>query len=286
MILLFGSDTIIGEEVNNCFDDSLHVIPVKSSDVNITDGDNLEKIIGDFQPTVLINCIEYSNIVRAEYMREEAYNVNGFAVKKIADICCRDNIKFIHISTSYIFNGENSNPYSEDDDPDPLSVFGDSKLLGEKMIRESGCRSLIVRVPDVFGTRSSFLQSIMKRVRSFGSIKVIRGQYISPISSIDVAESLHEMVKNNCEGIIHIGSSDFTTASKFIREGIDIYNRATGSNIMFDIIEKDFREYRIIAERPPFNVLDPSKFSSITGSKMKDWKKSLNDFIVRNGAKI
>jgi dTDP-4-dehydrorhamnose reductase len=286
MILLFGSDTMIGEEVKNCFDESLHVIPIKSSDINITDSDNLEKIIGDFQPGILINCIEYSNIVRAEYMREEAYNVNGFAAKKIADICCRDNIKFVHISTSYIFNGENSNPYSENDNPDPLSVFGDSKLLGEKLIRESCCKSLIVRVPDVFGVRSSFLQSIMKRVRNFGSIKVIKGQYISPISSIDVAESLHEMVKNNSEGTFHLSSSDFTTASKFVMDGLDIYSRTTGDNIDFEIIEKDFREYKIIAERPPFNVLDPSKFSATTGSKMKDWKKSLNDFIVRNGAKI
>jgi dTDP-4-dehydrorhamnose reductase len=286
MILLFGSDTIIGEEINNCFDDSLYVIPIKSSDVNITDSDSLEKIIGDLQPDILINCIECCNVVRAEYMREEAYNVNAYAAKNIADICCRDNIKLIHISTSYIFNGENSNPYCEDDNPDPLSVFGDSKLFGEKMIRESGCRSLIVRVPDVFGTRSSFLQSIMKRVRDYGSIKVIKGQYISPMSSIDVAESLHEMVKNNCEGIFHLSSSDFTTASEFIQDGIEIYNRTTGSNITFEIIEKDFNEYRIIAERPPFNVLDPSKFSTTTGIKMKEWKESLSDFIVKNGTKI
>lgn len=286
MILLLGADTTIGEEVNNCFDDSLHLIPIKSLDVNITDNDNLEKIIGDFQPDVLINCIEYSNIVRAEYMREEAYNVNGFAAKKIADICYRDNIKLIHISTSYIFNGENNNPYCEDDNPDPLSVFGDSKLFGERMIRESGCRYLIVRVPDVFGTKSSFLQSIMKRVREFGSIKIIKGQYISPISSIDVAESLCEMVKNNYEGIFHLSSSDFTTASQFVLDGIDIYNKTTGSNIMFDIIEKDFREFKIIAERPSFNVLDPSKFSTTAGIKMKDWKKSFSDFLVRNGAKI
>ncbi len=286
MILLLGSDTIIGEEINNCFDSSLDVIPIKSTDVNITDSDNLEKIIGDFQPDIVINCIEYHNMVRAEYMREEAYNVNGFAAKKIADVCCRENVKFIHISTSYIFNGENKNPYSEDDEPDPLSVYGDSKLLGEKLIRESDCSFLIVRVPDVYSTRSSFLQSIMKRVRNFGSIKVIRDQYISPIPSIDVAESLNRIVNNNCEGIFHLSSSDYTTASKFISHGLEIFNRTTGSNIEFEIVENDFREYRIIAERPPFNVLDPSKFSSITGIEMKDWKKSLNDFIVRNGAKI
>ena len=286
MILLLGNDSILTKQIILHCKDKFEILSVSINERNLKDESFFKNIIYDNNPEAIINCIEYSRFIDAEYWRGDAYFQNAFLVKRIADICCDLDIFLIHFSTSYIFNGNKSAPYTVADEPAPISVYGDSKLSGEKQIANSLCRHLILRVPDIYDTGNSFLQEIFKRAINFGNINVIKDQYISPVSTIDIAEALLNLIQKKARGIYQFSLSGFTTATEFISEVMNIYNIIKNESINFSITEKDVREYSIIAPRPAFNVLDNSKYVNELNIEVKDWKTALENFMKINGDKI
>ncbi len=285
MILLFGPESIIGEELLGLIKGEGMAISAGSG-TNIEDNDTLINQINQTAPEIIINCHEYGDIVNCEYERGIAYRINGEAVRNLAGICNERGIYFIHLSTSYIFDGHSSEPFSEDYLPKPLSVYGDSKLLGEMNAVETGCRCLIVRVPDVYSYRDSLLQSIMKRTRKYGRINVVRKQSLSPLSALDAARGIFELITRGIEARVHIAPSGHATALEFIKTAMDLLNGLGREPVNYQINELDYREYPIIADRPLFNVLDNSRYEKYTGIKMKGWKTSLEEYIMKYGDRI
>lgn len=285
MIALFGSDTILGEEISALIGSSRDMV-CESSSFNTVGAESVAGRLDDVKPSLVINCREFSDMVRAEHDRGEAYGINALAVKNMAELCRDRGIILVQVSTSYIFSGEGSRPFREDDAPGPLSVYGDSKLLGERYLADSGCRHLIVRLPDMYSRRDSFLQGILGRARKSGVVNLVRGQYLAPVSAGEAAKGIRELINRGAEGLYHYGPSGMATAREFVQEALDIYRGLAGETSSWTVNEQDYREFPIAADRPLFNVLDKSKYEKYTGIHTGEWRESLKQFMKDQGERL
>ncbi len=172
-------------------------------DVSITDLDGISSVIEARRPDVVFNCAAYNAVDRAESERDLAYAVNGEGPRNIAVACRRVGATIVHFSTNFVFSGANGTPYVESDEPAPISVYGDSKLIGERRVLEAGARSLVIRTAAVFGGPRSFPMRILERANGEARLPVVSDQRINPTYARDLAQASLELVKQGTAGIIH-----------------------------------------------------------------------------------
>ena len=152
-VLVTGAGGQLGKEwVDFCKDHGVSYNSFSSNELDITDEDKAGKTIADLAPDVLINCAAYTKVDEAEENKQIALKINAESVKKLANICNRNNVKLVHYSTDYVFAGNKSDKenspegYKEEDSTDPVNAYGYSKLKGEEAIKDSGCKFLLLRV--------------------------------------------------------------------------------------------------------------------------------------------
>ncbi|MFC1669184.1 SDR family oxidoreductase [Spirochaetota bacterium] len=276
MIIISGSNSILARSLVKRFKDE----EIYSFDKDIRDIEFIKAVLSEKSPSVFINCTEFHNPDEAEYKQDEAYDINGFAVGKIANICKNINVYFVNISSSRVFGGEGNKPFSEDDVARPESVYGDSKLLGEKLIAQSGCRYLIVRMTDIYGFERSPLLMAIDDIHNGISIDVCRENYISHTYSPDAAGAVYNLVQNDGQGIFHFCQSGYSSTKEYYEWGLDKYYAERNSMLEFAINEIDLSGIPTVAEELKFNVLDTAKYSNFTGAAVRDWKAALGDYIT------
>jgi dTDP-4-dehydrorhamnose reductase len=279
MHILAGSNSVLSNHILPAIRAYVQVCAFDSDRGDIQDHDFMKNLISEMKPDVFINCCQFDNIEDCEYKRDLTYSINSSAAGAIARLCRDNNIFLIHISSSYIFDGNKNIPYKEGDLPNPIQAYGDSKLLAEKLIMESGCRYLILRVPDIFGRGPSFLQNIFSRIKTDKCIRVIKDQMITPTYAHDAAMGLKELIDRGCEGIFHFANDGIVSMREFIETAVRLYGIDANMNMECEIIEVNYDEYISPVDRPVYNILSAEKFMKITGSHLRDWKSALDDFM-------
>ncbi len=268
MIAISGSQTILAEKLFSLLDQEYETLCA-------------EDIchIGSLSPDVLIHCAEYGDIDAAEFIRDQAYYCNAIAMKEISEICLKESIQLVYISTSYVFDGSADIPYRENDSPAPVSVYGDSKLLGEKIIADSGCSFLNVRFSDLYGNDFGLPFDCIDRIKKGQSYKVIGNQSVSPVYVFDAASAIIDLIKKNACGNYHFSQQSYTKAGDFFRTVLHYYNEVSGENLPEQIEEVSFEDYLSPADRPIMNVLDTGKYTDTTGKIPRSWNEALRECI-------
>ena len=234
-------------------------------------------------PQYCINCAAYTAVDKAESEKELAFLVNSEAVGRLAAICREYDCRFIHISTDYVFDGLATTPYKEDSTTNPQSVYGASKLEGEKRALEANPDSIIIRTSWVYSEfGKNFVKTMIKLMGERKDIHVVSDQVGSPTYAADLAEAIlsiivHcELPTGNCiPGVYH-----------FSNEGvISWYDFAVAIG---NIISSDCRihpipasQYPTPAKRPAYSVLDKTRIRQTFGIRLKNWKQSLNSCILK-----
>jgi dTDP-4-dehydrorhamnose reductase len=233
------------------------------------------------KPAYCINCAAYTAVDKAESEKELAFQINGEAVGVLAAVCKEHNTKFIHISTDYVFNGEATYPYTENFPPDPINVYGASKLEGEKQAMELNPDSIIIRTSWLYSSSgNNFVRTMMQLMSKKDEVKVIKDQLGSPTNAADLAETIfniigycHLQIYNWNPGIYNFSNEgiiswyDFAKAIKEITDSPCEIKPITSS------------EYPTAAKRPAYSVLDKTKIQEAYGIKLKKWKDSLRTCI-------
>jgi len=248
--------------------------------------DRLNRLFHECRPTIVINCHEYHDIDGAEYEPEAAYAMNGLFLKSLAALCRDRDAALVQLSTSYVFSGTRTVPYREEDEPDPVSVYGDSKLLGERIILESGCRHVIIRVPDLFGEGMPLISRRLALLDDNGTLRVIKGQVTAPAYSGDLARAVSELISRDCQGIYHFSQEGAAPAGGIIRRVLDICGRYGASDKKYPVIETEIEDFLAPGERPMYNVLDAGKISGAAGISVRGWEPALEEHISKNGSSI
>ena len=226
----------------------------------------------------LINCAAYTNVDLAEKNKDKAYQVNAEGAEKLAKLCKEFNIKLVHISTDFVFDGSNTRPYKETDVPNPSSVYGASKLQGEKNIMERLSSYFIIRTSWLYSEfGSNFVKTILRLADTQKEIKVVSDQIGSPTNAHDLADFLLEIISINSTnyGTYHFSNTGETSWYGFAKEVFRI------CNVSADLRPISSSAYASLANRPKYSVLDTKKGKETFSVNPTYFKHSLEKFKKR-----
>lgn len=231
-----------------------------------------------YKPKYLINCAAYTAVDRAEQEKDLAMQVNGEAVGIMAAICYQNSCRFLHISTDYVFDGKASAPYKEDDPVNPQSVYGATKLEGEKQAMKFDPTCVIIRTSWVYSEYGkNFVKTMMKLMSEKEEINVVNDQLGSPTYAADIAEVLMQIISSGSwkPGLYHYSNEGIISWYDFAVAIKDL----TGSACTINPIPT--LQYPTPAKRPAYSVLDIKKIEKLFGIKPKDWMESLGRCLIR-----
>ena len=273
-ILTTGSHGLLGTNILPVLERSFTVIPYDIEEWDITDRDAGERTIRDIRPDVILNLAAYTNVDECEDCLSLAYRVNAEAPGIMAKLCSDHNIKFVHISTDYVFDGEKETPYKEDDETNPTSVYGLSKLSGEKKVLANCPDAIIIRTQWLYGHGGiNFITKITKIAREQGVAEVVNDQRGCPTYAKDIADPILLLIEKNRSGIYHVANAGSCTWFDFARE---IF-----SCLHIDVVLKPITSEQLNrkANRPRNSVFDCSRLFRDTGHRMRTWQDALHDYL-------
>ncbi len=218
-ILIIGKNGQVGGElVDLCCDQGVRFIATGSDDLDITDREAVFELFETVKPSVVINAAAYTAVDQAEDEPEKAFAINVDGVENLALACKKQNIPLVHISTDYVFDGEKSEPYVETDIPNPVNVYGKSKLAGEQVLQANWERHWIIRVSWVFGKYgNNFVKTMLRLARERDELAVVDDQYGAPTSAEDIARVIVDdlLGKGIDFGFYHLQSEPGVTWYEF-----------------------------------------------------------------------
>ena len=243
------------------------------NDFDITDFAATEKFIVNYMPDVVIHCAAYTAVDKAEDEQGLCYLVNASATENIAQICKKIDAKMVYISTDYIFDGIKDGFYEVGDKPNPINVYGKTKLLGEQAVQKMLDKYFIVRISWVFGEHgNNFVKTMLRLGKELKELNVVADQYGSPTYTADLAPLLIEMIKTDKYGIYHATNEGVCSWAEFAEE---IFKLA-GMNVKVNYITTD--EYPTKAKRPLNCRLSKKKIYKIF-YKLFAWREALKVYI-------
>lgn len=231
-------------------------------------------------PRCIINAAAYTAVDRAETEIDTATRINGQSPGRIAKFCAQHDISLLHVSTDYVFDGDTSRAFREDDTPAPVNAYGRSKLAGETAILESGARALILRTSGVFSRHgSNFLKSVLKLAGSRESLDIVSDQITAPTPATAIAESLLDLSAGwgGKAGIVHFCGDTALSWADFARRIFDESARQGGPSS--EVVEISTRAYGAPAERPRCSVLDCERMTSVFGIHRPDLQHAIRDTV-------
>jgi dTDP-4-dehydrorhamnose reductase len=274
-ILVTGGKGVLGSDLIKILSPSFDVRGSTRADFDITDYSQTIDYLRDKKPDIVVHSAAYTKVDDCESHPETAYKVNETGTKNVASGCKEINARLIYISTDYIFNGKKNTPYLENDSPNPLSVYGDSKLKGEQAIQGILRDFIIIRTSWLFGKNgNNFIKAILKQAEKTKTIKVVNDQTGSPTYTIDLSYAIERLISSNAKGIFNITNSGDCSWYQFAKK---ILEYAGIKDI--EVIPITSEELKRPAIRPAYSVLDCSKFRKTTNYQMRQWEDALKDYL-------
>jgi dTDP-4-dehydrorhamnose reductase len=280
-IVITGAKGQLGSELQLLKSKYPHFIftSVDVDELDLLKKDAVENFFNERQTDFVINCAAYTAVDLAEQNPELCFKVNAEAVKTLAQISREKNIRLIHISTDYVFDGTAFEPIAEDHKPAPLSVYGRSKLEGEQHVL-SLSDGYVIRtawVYSVFG--KNFVKSIIKLARERGQLNIVADQVGTPTLAADLASVILQLIdqisqgKNDKPGIYHFTNEGVASWYDFAHAIIQ------QKQIACSVKPIKSRDYKTAAARPKFSLLDKSKIKEVFGVEIRHWTEALNNML-------
>jgi dTDP-4-dehydrorhamnose reductase len=239
---------------------------------NILDNDALKKVFETFKPAYIINCAAYTAVDKAEDDRELAEKINKTGVENLSRHCLENGATFIHVSTDFVFKGDKPTPRTEEDATEPISVYGQTKLDGEKVLNAMLEKYFVVRTGWLYSEfANNFVKTMLKLGAERDELRIIADQTGTPTYAIDLAAFILYIIKSESTayGIYHYSNEGVTSWYDFTKAIFDI----SGTKTKVVPIRTD--EYKTKATRPPYSVLDKSKTKKTFEIEIPYWRDSL-----------
>lgn len=276
---VIGANGQLGRELVKVF--GAEAVPLDIEDVDIRDAVRLREVLEDRRPEAVVNTAAFHNVPDCEKNPEKAFAVNAAAVKNLRDVCLTLGLPLVHISTDYVFDGQKTAPYTEEDTPCPLNVYGVSKLAGEFFARQVP-RHYVVRVSSLFGTTGSvakggknFVKLMLEAARTKDRVAVSSNIFSSPTYAVDAALRIREILgQGPAPGIYHVTNAGGCSWHEFAAE---IF-RQTGASIRLEP-RLETPELEGGLKRPLSTVL-----LSLKTRPLRPWREALKDYLKEEEA--
>ena len=295
-ILVLGATGQIGSALKRDLIGWEKVEFLNRNELDFNQVEGIETKIKEFQPDFIINAAAYTNVDGAEDFREDAFQVNSFAVDKLSKLANAYGVVLVHFSTDYIFDGQKNSSYLETDSPNPLSVYGESKLEGERFIEENCSKFFIIRTSGVISkNEDNFISKIKKFSEKQKKLSVINDQitsinyseYISRNTST-MLKKIEENIENESRwGIYHMSGDmpgswfDFANYAQKLSK-LNDPNSIFSKSIIESISSLEFNQK---AKRPNYSFLSSDKLKKEFELNLPNWKESIKEVITENEKK-
>jgi dTDP-4-dehydrorhamnose reductase len=277
--LLTGKSGQIGSELSEKLAPLGEVIAPGRAEMDFLDPRSIQQQVRAARPEIIVNAAAYTAVDRAESERASAFAVNAEAVGVLAEETRKLGALLVHFSTDYVFSGEKPAPYTEEDRPGPLNVYGESKLAGEVAIEGAGCRHLIFRTGWVYAPQGrNFMLAILDAVEKKRELRVVNDQRGAPTPAHFIADAVVRVISAPGEkrsGTYHMTAAGEATWHDFARE---ILSRMSLDAALVPIASS---EYKTAARRPKNSLLDNARLQRTFGISLADWREGLREVSSR-----
>jgi dTDP-4-dehydrorhamnose reductase len=283
--VLIGATGQLGFDLARTFDWPGELIRLTHADLDILDSEAIARVLNDLRPTHVVNTAAYNLVDRAEDDPAAAFALNAQAVGALAETCDGIGATLVHFSTDYVFGGQRSTPYQEDDAAGPISRYGQSKLAGEQLALAGGRRAFVFRVCGLFGVaRSSgkggtnFVETMLRLARESRPIRVVHDQVLTPSYTLDLAAKVWRVVARGPHGLYHLTNSGATSWYDFARETFRL------SGVTPDLTGVTAAEYGARARRPAYSVLGHRRLAALGEDDLRPWHEALAAYLRERAA--
>ena len=275
-VAIIGANGQLGTDLVEVFGEE--AISLTHKDLDVTDFESL-KLLKELKPDVIINTAAYVRVDDAELYPERAFQVNAVGALNVARIANEINAINIYISTDYVFDGTKGKPYTEEDAPNPISVYGLSKYAGEIFTGNYSPKHYIIRVASLYGKAGAsgkggnFIEFMIQKAKNREEIRVVDDQFMSPTYTKDVARTLKKFLELKPEfGVYHMTNEGFCSWYEFTKAIFEIL----GWDVEIKPIKSS--ELKRLAKRPMFSALENMRLNEL-GLRMKPWKRALREYL-------
>src|SRR4030095_6436101 len=268
-IVVLGAGGRLGAALLREYREKYDIAGFNHAQLDLASLDDVRGKLGAMNFDVLINAAAFTNVDACETERDRAFLINAEAPGALAEICNAKGTKLIHFSTDYVFDGEKRAPYTEEDEANPISLYGRSKLAGEKNVLAAENGHLVLRVSWVFGPdRPSFIDAMIKRAQQHEKIEAVSDKFSTPTYTQDIALVLPQFFDRGIEGgILHFANAGECSWQEYAQwalhccreAGISLKARTVGAVKLSNMVNW-------VARRPTYSVLSTVKYRELTGS--------------------
>ena len=277
-IMITGARGQLGADCTRVLQNIHDVMSIDLEELDITRLSDVETMVKDFTPDIILNCAAYTQVDNCETDKELSWKINVTGTKNLARCAAKHGGRFIHISTDYVFDGRKKvpEPYVEDDEPHPLSYYGITKYESEKVVRQTTDRHMIIRTAWLNGVNGyNFLKTMLKLAlgNPNNKIKVVNDQFGSPTWSHRLVLQIARIIDENGQGTYHATAEGYCTwyelASYFLKK----------MEVSHTVIPCTSEEYPMPAQRPKNSILENRHLKEKGINIMKNWQDDLDQFV-------
>ncbi len=290
-VVIFGAKGQLGRDLTKILSQKggVEVFAFGKDQVDITDKKRVSEILNEIRPSFIFNAAAWNDVDGAENPAnsEKVFQLNAFAPFHISLVANKIGSKFINVSTDYVFDGEKRSPYEENDEPNPLSIYALSKLLGELLVKTFCQRYIIIRSGGLYGiggspmfgrTRGNFPEKVLDALKSGNQMKVVYDVFSAPTYTQDLARKMIEITFEGFEGLVHIMQNGIISWFEFARL---IAKHSGFSDRLIQPVSR--RELETIAKRPMFSVLRNSILEKCGKNDMMEIEPALCKYLKERG---
>ena len=270
-VLLAGAGGQLGLELASILPERDHeVVALDRRGLDVADPEAVEGAVDEHEPEMVINAAAYTNVDGCEDETGLAYAVNALGPRNLAQACERRGCALLHVSTNYVFDGENGRPYEPFDSPNPISAYGRTKFAGEEYVMRLMNRWYVVRSAGVYGRGHNFVRTMLRVASERDSLEVKDDEFISPTYARDLADGIAGIVERGRYGLYHLTNAGSCSWYEFTREIFRL------SGVETEVVPIPGSEYPLPAARPANGVL-----SSLGSPELRHWREALADYLDR-----
>ena len=281
-IAIIGRNGQVSRALQTTLASEYDLVTIGRPDADLGEPQALKAAIRAAQPDAVINPAAYTAVDIAEDEPELAQSVNVVGAQSVAEVAAQIGTPIIHFSTDYVFDGRKTSPYLETDPPNPLSVYGRTKLEGERCVVRANPRHVILRTAWVYGaTGSNFVRTMLRLANERPFVRVVDDQYGAPTLADDLAGAVRRILvqldadpnRQDLYGVFHATGGGATTWFHFAQAIMDGAKERGAAHIPVHPIKA--KDYPVKAARPAYSVLSTQKFKTVYGAELPDWQSAL-----------
>jgi dTDP-4-dehydrorhamnose reductase len=280
-IAVLGASGQLGNDVKCSFQSKGDEVQALShSDIEIANLDAVSKCLREIRPQVIVNTAAMHHVENCEREPENAFAVNGLGARNLAMISRELGAVLMHVSTDYVFDGNKNSPYSEQDAPRPLNVYGNTKLAGEYFVRCTADRHFVIRTSAIYGKHPcrakgglNFVDLMLKLARERGKVRVVDSEFVTPTPTRELAQQIVALSRSDCYGLYHATAEGSCSWYEFAREIFAL----TNTQVNLEVAGPD--EFPAKVARPKYSVLENRALNEHHLNIFRPWQAGLREYL-------